>query len=75
MNTLVVFLASPGDANEERRRVAAVVTKINRRFRGAFDWQIELRGWEDTLPGYARPQSLINSDIDDCDVFVGILWK
>lgn len=31
-------------------------------------------GWEQTLPGMGRPQSLINEDLRDCDYFVLILW-
>ncbi|MHC2994144.1 MAG: hypothetical protein IBV53_01370 [Candidatus Atribacteria bacterium] len=32
-------------------------------------------GWEDTLPGYSRPQALINRDVDSCDLFLGVLWR
>jgi len=32
-------------------------------------------GWEETPPGYSRPQNLINRDVDSCDLFVGILWR
>jgi hypothetical protein len=38
-------------------------------------WHIELLGWEDTLPGFSRPQALINKDVDSCDLFLGILWR
>lgn len=36
-------------------------------------WHIDLLGWEDTLPGAGRPQALINDDVDNCDLFIGIL--
>ena len=31
-------------------------------------------GWEDTLSGVGRPQSLINEDVQRCDYFVLVLW-
>jgi hypothetical protein len=35
----------------------------------------EPTSWEDTLPGYNRPQELINKDVDACELFIGILWR
>jgi tetratricopeptide (TPR) repeat protein len=31
-------------------------------------------GWEETLGGIGRPQSIINKDLQTCDYFVMILW-
>jgi hypothetical protein len=31
-------------------------------------------GWEDTLGGVGRPQSIINEDLKRCDYFVMVLW-
>jgi hypothetical protein len=70
-----VFVASPSDVGDERQRLGAVASRINRIAARDWGWEIDLRGWEDTLPGYARPQSLINPDVDECDIFIGILWK
>lgn len=72
---LTVFVASPGDVADERHALGAVVARINRMTAREWGWEIDLRGWEDTLPGYARPQSLINPDVEQCDVFIGLLWK
>lgn len=72
---LTVFVASPGDVSEERHALVAAVARINRMAAREWGWEIDLRGWEDTLPGYARPQALINPDVDECDVFIGLLWK
>lgn len=74
-NILTVFMASPSDVASERLAVAAVVNRINRRSARDLGWQLEVVGWEDTIPGYGRPQSRINPDLERCDVFVGILWK
>ena len=27
------------------------------------------------MPGYVRPQSKINEDLDRCDYFIGVLWN
>ena len=72
---LTVFIASPGDVAEERKALGAVASRINRISGREWGWQIDLRGWEDTLPGFARPQELINPDVDACDVFIGVVWK
>jgi hypothetical protein len=61
---LPVFLASPSDLSHERKIAREVVDKINRIVSQPLGWQIDLRGWEDTLPGSGRPQKLINRDIE-----------
>ena len=74
-NILTVFLASPGDLQEERNITRLSVERVNKILSRRVRWQIELLGWEDTLPGYSRPQALINKDVDSCDLFLGILWR
>jgi hypothetical protein len=32
-------------------------------------------GWEDTVASFGRPQSIINSDLDRCELFIGVIWK
>lgn len=70
-----VFLASPGDLIEERKTARAIVDDFNSQLADALGYQVELVGWEDTLPGVGRPQAIINRDLDGCDLFVGMLWK
>ena len=70
---LTVFLASPGDLQEERDIARSSVERINKILSRKVGWQIELLGWEDTLPGFSRPQTLINKDLDSCDLFIGVL--
>ena len=72
---LNVFLASPGDLGDERKIAREVVDKINRIISQSIGWQIDLRGWEDTLPGSGRPQALINTKVDSCNLFLGMLWR
>lgn len=72
---LNVFLASPGDLEEERKIVKEVVDRINTIVGRRVDWHIELLWWEDTLPGFSRPQARINKEVDACDLFLGMLWQ
>lgn len=70
-----VFLASPGDLQPEREAVRAEIEDINENWSATVDCHFELLGWEDVSPGYGRPQSIINADVDKCDLFIGLLWK
>lgn len=74
-NILQVFLASPSDLSEERRIAKQVVQEVNGIISRTMGWEVELLGWEDTLPGSARPQELINNDVEQCQLFVGLLWR
>ena len=69
---LVVFIGSPGDLVKERQAARKTVEKLNKPLR-EIGWQIDLRGWEDTLPAFGRPQELINHDIRACKLFIGLL--
>lgn len=74
-NILTVFIASPGDLMKERSEIRSVVDRINKVLGRRINWQIELMGWEDTLPSFNRPQDAINKDVALCDLFIGMLWK
>lgn len=74
-DVLTVFLASPGDLNPERKITRDIVERVNTILSRRVGWHIELLGWEDTLPGYSRPQDVINKDVDSCDLFVAMLWR
>jgi len=69
-----VFLASPGDLAEERQAAKEVVEEVSKTAR-ELGISLELLGWEDTLPGAQRPQAAINEDLDQADLFVGLLWR
>ncbi len=70
-----VFLASPGDLQDERRLASEAVEELNKGIASHFDCRVDLKGWEDTLPGSGRPQSIINRELDRCELFIGIMWK
>ena len=79
IGTLRIFVASPGDVGKERDALAGVVNELNRTISALMpdvDARLELVRWEThTHPSMGRPQGVINEQIGDYDVFVGILWK
>ena len=72
---LKVFIASPGDLQEERKAIRDVAQEFNELWAEQLGYHVELLGWEDTLPGVGRPQHLINKDLDACVLFIGMLWR
>lgn len=68
-------MASPGDLDKERKIIQETVARINRRIGKLLKWFIILDCWEDTPPGFSRPQSIINPNVDTCDLFLGMLWR
>jgi uncharacterized protein DUF4062 len=73
-NVLTVFIASPSDLTAEREVAFRIVEELNQTLK-IVDWSIDLLGWEDTRPGFGRPQALINRDVERCDLFIGMLWR
>ncbi len=74
VNILNMFLASPGDLKSERIAARKSVDDANLVVHD-LGWSIELHVWEDAMPGAGRPQGLINADVDQCDLFVGLLCQ
>ena len=72
---LFAFLASPSDLDDERKIVRQTVNELNSIIAHQLGYQIQVCGWEDTVPGFGRPQELINRDSDQCDLFIGMIWK
>ena len=72
---LRVFLASPGDLQDERKAIRDVVIEFNESWADELGYQVELLGWEETVAGFGRPQYLINQELDQCDLFIGMIWK
>lgn len=73
VQSLRVFLASPGGVEPEREAVRAIVEELN----GALlphGWQIVPLGWEQRGPAAGRAQADINADVRACDIFLGVLW-
>jgi pyrimidine-nucleoside phosphorylase len=70
-----VFLASPGDVQEERHRFPSILEKMNDMKAHALGIHLEPSGWERVSPGFGRAQGLINESLDYCDLFVMLLWR
>ncbi len=70
-----VFIGSPGGLDEERRAAREVEKEVNLANSEHWGCQLQLIGWEDTIPGFQRPQAKINEDLDKCDYFIGMLWN
>lgn len=75
LDVIKVFIASPGDLAEERDLFPLILGQLNEIKAEGVDVQLKPLGWEDTLPGWGRPQGLINEDVRQCDIFVMLLWK
>lgn len=70
-----VFIGSPSGLDNERQAAREVVHEVNLSNSEYWGCQFKLVGWEDTIPGYQRPQDKINEDLDKCDYFLGVLWN
>lgn len=70
---LLVFVASPGDCEDERGVVRSTAESVNQAIGGQLGIRLRVEGWEIIPPDLGRPQDHINPLVDNCDVFVGIL--
>jgi len=72
-----VFLASPGDTKNERRVAEKVISELNRTVGSRDGFSLVLLKWETNT--YASvgtySQEVINRQIGDFDIFIGIMWK
>ncbi|HVQ10142.1 MAG TPA: DUF4062 domain-containing protein [Allosphingosinicella sp.] len=73
LRLLRVFLASPGDLPEERIAARDAVKEVNDLVARPAGYHVDLIGWEDTISEARRPQAVINDDLDQCDLFIGML--
>ncbi|MBM4431270.1 MAG: DUF4062 domain-containing protein, partial [Chloroflexi bacterium] len=74
---LRVFVASPGDVQEERDLLADVIDELNRGIAEEKGLVLELVRWEThAWPDIGEDaQDVINRQIAPGDVFVGIMWN
>lgn len=71
-----LFVASPGDVQRERDSIVRVVNELNNTIGYNLELVLELVRWETHVhPALGRPQDIINTQIGDYDIFVGIMWK
>ena len=73
---LRLFLSSPGDVEPERAKVRAVAEQVNQMLGESLGVVLEVVDWKThVVPDMGRPQEVINQQVGDYDIFVGILWK
>lgn len=74
---LSVFVASPSDVADARKRLERVVDELNFVWSRQFGVRLELVKWEThAYSDVGRdPQDVINTQLDEFDIFLGIMWK
>ncbi|MFH1980854.1 MAG: tetratricopeptide repeat protein [Pseudomonadota bacterium] len=73
---IAVFIASPGDLTAERQQFRDAIRQLNVGFADGANVEFEAMGWEDTLATTGRRnQSVINAEIDRCDVFFLVMHR
>ncbi|MBI4794534.1 MAG: DUF4062 domain-containing protein [Deltaproteobacteria bacterium] len=73
-----VFVASPGDVQDERERLEEIIKELNLAWSRELGIRLDLLRWEThAYPGISEdPQAVINEQIpDDYDLFIGIMWS
>ena len=69
-----IFIASPSDVAQERELAREIIARVSKA-QASRKIVLEARGWEDVAPGLGRPQALINPEVKQADLLVGVLWK
>ena len=73
---LRVFIASPGDVPAERDALSRVVDEVNVTTAPLVDCRLEAVRWEThSSPDAGHPQQVINQQIGEYDVFIGVMWR
>ena len=73
LTSLRVFIASPDGHEPERKAFRDALDETNHIDAIARGVLFVPVGWEDTLGGIGRPQSIINDEVRTCDYFVVLL--
>lgn len=77
ISIIQVFVASPGDVQEERNALQSIVNEVNINIGSSLGIRLELVRWESNVtPGFGSDaQDVINKQIgENYDIFIGILW-
>jgi len=76
MKKIRVFVASPGDVGQERESLKSVIDELNTTIAPYKGLSLELVKWEThATPSMGRAQGVINSQLGQYDIFIGIMWK
>lgn len=69
-------MASPGDVGREREGLKSVIDELNTTIAPYKGLSLELVKWEThATPSMGRAQEVINNQIGQYDIFIGIMWK
>ncbi|MBU0754222.1 MAG: NACHT domain-containing protein, partial [Planctomycetes bacterium] len=70
-----VFISSPGDCTPEREAVARVLNELNRTSAESAGLYFHPLRWEEFVPGLGEnPQEVIDKQLGDYHVLIGIMW-
>ena len=69
-----VFIATPGGLDQERNAFRETIAEYNAMDAVGRGMLFSPVGWDITLGGVGRPQSLINEELATCDHFILVLW-
>jgi hypothetical protein len=72
---LQVFIASPGDVEEERDIASAVIAKVAEEVRKRNIMLVPYRWEHNATPGLGRPQDLINPDLKQSELVIAIFGE
>lgn len=74
-NLVRIFITSPSDVQKERGIADTVVNELNTTIGDTYNIRLETKKWENnTYPAIGEyPQDVINEQIGDYDIFVGIM--
>ncbi len=76
MKPIRLFLSSPNDVENERQKVRPIVDQINRMLGDIYQVRLDVIEWKTHVtPDMGRAQDVINRQIRDYDIFVGVMWK
>jgi hypothetical protein len=69
-----IFIGSPSDVSQEREIARKIIGQVSKT-QTSRKITLEAHGWEEVPPGLGRAQELINPEVKQADLLVGILWK
>jgi hypothetical protein len=72
---LKVFVASPSGLDAERDAISEVAERLNTTIGAQLDIVLRIQRWEHVIGGAGRAQGQINPLLDDCDLFIGLLYR
>jgi len=76
ISQIKLFVSSPSDVMKERDAISEIINQINENEGLKDSFNINVYRWEKKYtPSFGPPQEVINKELQDTDIFVGILWN